>query len=174
MSTPKSVIIVMLVAVSFLSGGCSKRPAHGVLTSSESIVIEPGASIGPVRSDMTMQQVVAELGEPDRTNDQTLEYLNLGLTVIPGKGGVVKVVMCVDHSGQGGPFKKAFAGHTKEGIGIGSSRADVVRAYGEPTATKTANWMPGVEVLIYKPLGLDFRLQHSKVDLIGVIFNSPK
>jgi hypothetical protein len=70
----------MLVAVSFLSGGCSKRPAHGVLTSSESIVIEPGASIGPVRSDMTMQQVVAELGEPDRTNDQTLEYLNLGLS----------------------------------------------------------------------------------------------
>jgi hypothetical protein len=174
MSTLKSVIIFMLVAVSFLSGGCSKRPAHGVLTSSESFVIEPGASIGPVRSDMTMQQVVAELGEPDRTNGSVLDYLNLGFSVIPGKGGVVKVVLCADHSGHGGLFTKAFAGHTKEGIGIGSSRADVVRAYGEPTTTKTVEFMPGCEILIYRPLGLDFRLQDSKVNLIGVIFNSPK
>jgi hypothetical protein len=50
---------------------------------SESIVIEPGVSIGPVRSGMTIQQVVAELGEPDRKEEAALEYWDLGLSVIP-------------------------------------------------------------------------------------------
>jgi len=110
---------------------------------------------------------VAELGEPDRKQDSALEYLNLGFSVIPGKEGAVHIVLCVDKDG---PFTKAFAGRTKEGIGIGSSRADVVSAYGEPTATETIHGKPGFEVLRYKPLGLMLEIGAGKVYSIAVIF----
>jgi hypothetical protein len=141
---------------------------------------------------MTLQQVVAELGEPDRKEGSVLKYLNLGLSVI-GKEGVVHIVLCVDPSAQDapgspstfsadermsknkGPLAKAFAGRTKEGIGIGSSRADVIHAYGEPTATEAAgDGRPSLEVLRYRPLGLYFRLRDGRVDTIGVIFQTRK
>lgn len=179
-------IITLLAAAVLLAEGCSKRAAHSAWTSSESMVIEPGVSIGPVRDGMTIQRVVAELGEPDRKEGSALEYLNLGLSVI-GRDGVARTVLCVEPSGQDGPgsppagsekkgpFTKAFAGHTKEGIGIGSSRAEVIHAYGEPTATEAAGdgW-PNFEVLRYRPLGLYLRLRDGRVDTIGVIFQTRK
>jgi hypothetical protein len=176
-------VITLLVAVTILAGCCSTRPAHGVWSSSESMVIEPRVSVGPVRSGMTIQQVVAELGEPDRRlkvgvseageQESALEYLNLGLSILAGKDGIVHNVACVD-TGKDGPFKKAFAGRTKEGIGIGSSRADVIRAYGEPTAIKTIDGKPDYEALRYKPHGLVFELRDGKVDAIGVFFYRPR
>lgn len=123
---------------------------------------------------MTIQQVVAELGEPDRKKESALEYLNLGFSVIPGKEGVVHIALCVDPTGKEGPFTKAFAGRTKEGIGMGSSRADVIRAYGEPTAAETIAGKPAFEVVRYRPLGLVFELRDGKVDSIAVIFNLPQ
>jgi outer membrane protein assembly factor BamE (lipoprotein component of BamABCDE complex) len=166
--------ITLLAAVALLAGGCSKRSARGAWTSSASIIIEPGVSIGLVRSGMTIQQVVAELGEPDRKKESALEYLNLGFSVIPGKEGVVHIVLCVDPTGKEGPFRKAFAGRTKEGIGMGSSRAEVIRAYGEPTATETIDGKPAFEVVRYRPHGLVFELRNGRVDSIGVIFNPPE
>ena len=167
-------VITLLAAGALLVGGCSKRSAHGAWRSSQSIVIEPGISIGPVRSGMTIDQVVAELGEPDQKKESALDYFNLGFSVIPGKDGLVHIVLCVDPTGKEGPFTKAFAGRTREGIGMRSSRADVIRAYGEATATQTIAGKPGVEVVRYRPLGLVFQLRDGKVDTIGVIFNSPK
>ena len=66
-----------------------------------------------------MQQVIAELGEPDKNNISgfaDFEYLNLGLSVIPGKKGLVQIVLCVSPSGPKGPFRKAFAGHAERGM----------------------------------------------------------
>lgn len=162
-STP---LIIGALLVS-LFAGCSKRPAAGAWTSSDSIVIEPGVSIGPLRSGMTMQQVITEFGEPDQ-KEEVLRYPNLGLSVLPAKGGLVGAVLCLS-SGKSGPVTKSFAGRTKEGIGIGSSRADVINAYGEPTSTESLR--SGTEVLKYKPLGVDFKIGDGKVYLIAVFFN---
>jgi hypothetical protein len=76
-------------------------------------------------------------------------------------------VLCVDKDG---PFNKAFAGRTKDGIGIGSSRAEVVTAYGEPTATGSVEGKPGFEFLRYNPLGLFFEMEAGKVYSIAVVF----
>ena len=179
-------VVTLLAVATLLAGGCSKRPAHGVWSSSKSIVIEPGISVGPVRSGMTIQQVIAELGEPDRRlkvgvseagqQESALQYLNLGLSVLAGKDGIVHNVVCVDPTqmGKDAPFTKAFAGHTKEGIGLWSSRADVIRAYGEPTVIKKIEGKPRYEVLRYKQLGLVFELRDGKVDAIGMFFQTVK
>src|SRR5208283_5854307 len=157
-------VTMLLVAAAFFAGGCSKQSAHGSWSSSESIVVEPGVAIGSVHSGMMIQQVIAELGRPDQTVvsaspeiNGALEYTNIGLSVIPG-GGVVRSV----------GVRPPFAGHTKEGIGMGASRADVIKAYGEPTAAKLIQ--PDSEVLRYDSLGVRFQLQDGKVDLIVVTF----
>jgi hypothetical protein len=159
----------LLVAAALLAGGCSKRPAHVSWSSSQSIVVEPGVAIGSVHSGMTIQQVIAEIGQPDQTVVSTapeingaLVYTNIGLTVIPSRVGVVHSV----------GVRAPFAGRTKEGIGIGASRADIVRAYGDPTAAKPIR--PDVEVLRYEALGIRFQLRDGKVDSIVVTLKDTK
>ena len=159
----------LLVAAALLAGGCSKRSAHAVWSSSKSIVIEPGVASGSVQSGMTIQQVIAELGQPDRTVDsgfpeinRALEYTNYGIYFIPGEGEVVHIVSV-------GP---PFAGRTKEGIGIGSGRADVIKAYGEPTTAKPIQ--PHFEGLRYESISLRFQLHDGTVALSGVVFKTTK
>jgi hypothetical protein len=147
-------LTAFLVVAAVLVGGCSKR--------NESVSIGPGAAVGSVHSGMTIQQVIAELGQPDQTNDSALAYSHLGLMVAPGDGDVVHRVTIVN----------PFAGRTKEGIGIGSSRADVIQAYGEPTIAKPGT--PNYEFLRYSKLGLVFQLNDGKVDIMSVFFQAAK
>ena len=154
------IISSVVVAVSILVTGCSKRTAHSAWASSASAVIEPGVFIGPLHSGMTIQQVIAELGQPEQTNDKELLYPHLGLQVAHAAGGDVMYRVTIQHP---------FAGHTKDGIGIGSSRADVVQAYGEPKVAKPGP-EAGSEFLIYDKPGLVFTLHDGKVDIMSVFF----
>ena len=153
--------------------GCSKQPAHNAWTSSDSIIIEPGVSVGPVHSGMTMKQMVAKLGEPDQKRDGIFIYEKLGFVVQPDKGDIVHMVFC---SGPGVVFSnyytKPFTGHTKEGVGIGASRAEVVQAYGNPTSTKSYGSKSQGETIIYDSLGVIFSLRDDKVCAIIVSFKS--
>ena len=166
-------IQISLGALLLIAGAGDAVAGRGGPDSSSSMIIVPGVSVGPVRAEMTPRQVIAKIGEPDRRNGATLEYWNLGFSVIP-RGNRVHTVFCVDPSGQAGAFKKAFGGHTKEGVGMKSSRADVIRAYGQPTATERLDDDSAGEILRYKKQGLYFRLRAGKVDTIGVIFEAPK
>jgi len=82
----------------------------------------------------------------------------------------VHIVMCIANSGKDNRFKQAFAGRTQEGVAIGSSREEVLRAYGEPTKTEKPEGQPGTEIMRYRKQGLFIRLRDGKVDSLGVIF----
>jgi hypothetical protein len=157
-----SFVLVALSAA--LSCGCSKQPTHATLTSSASIAIEPGVSIGPLHSGMKKQDVIAVLGEPSDDHDGCLGYYDLGIALLPEKGGLLEFVVC---SGGNDKFKP-FAGHTKEGIGIGASRADVIKAYGEPTAIEPGRGVPERSTLVYKTRGIRFRVNQDTVSEIAV------
>ena len=163
MNAPK-IISSLVIAALILAAGCSKRPTHSAWASSASTVIEPWVSIGPLHSGMTIQQVITELGQPEQTNDKELLYPHLGLQVAHAIGGDVMYRVTIQHP---------FAGHTKDGIGIGSSRADVIQSFGEPKWDKHSP--TGFELLTYeKPgLGLDFKLQEGKVDTMSEFFFLP-
>jgi hypothetical protein len=158
------VVGALLVSLLF---GCSKHPAHDVLKSNDPVAIEPGDSIGPVHSGMTMKQVVTELGEPLTNQDRMLTYRNIW--VFFAEDGLVGYVYYLDPS-TNGLSTAAFAGRTKEGIGIGSSRADVISAYGEPTATRPEYDKKENEVMIYESLRLEFHIRNGRVYLIAVKF----
>jgi hypothetical protein len=152
------------MVVFLILASCSDKSGlrqSGQQATSEPIVIEPNVGVGNVRAGMRVQQMVAQLGEPQRRTANALEYTRLGFAVLPDSNGVVKVVMCGDVTGINGPLVKAFAGRTKEGIGMHSTREDVVKAYGEPTENE--KFRGGLESLKYQPLGITFTLEGGKV-----------
>jgi len=152
-----AILNTFLTAIVFLAG-CSKQPAQGVRVTEVIVAIKPGVYVGQVHSGMTLQQVIAALGQPDDTNNSVLDYVKLGLQIIPGKGDIVHIV------GIGYPF----LGGTKEGIFIGSSRNSVIQAYGEPTSV--VQLKPGYEVLKYKTPAVNFQLHDGKVDWLATLF----
>lgn len=154
----RTLFFVAALAGSLLAG-CSRHPTPVTLTSSASIAIEPGVSIGPVHSGMKQQDVIAVLGEPSRKHDGVFEYHELGMALLPGKGGFFETVI---FSGGSGPFQP-FAGHTKEGIGIGSNRAEVIKAYGEPTTNEPARGVSEHSTLVYKTRGINFHIREDRV-----------
>ena len=150
--------------------GCSEKPSANS-PASATIVITPNLSVGNVRAGMSTNQVIAELGEPNRRTANALEYTGLGFAVLPNREGMVSMVMCGDVTGVDGPLAKAFKGRTTEGIGIKSTREEVIQAYGQPTETKRVG--PGLESLMYEEPGLTFTLEAGKVHhIIAVLRGS--
>src|SRR5207245_10373257 len=91
--------------------------------------------------------------------------------VLPDSNGVVSIVMCGDVTGIHGPFVKAFSGRTKEGIGMLSTRADLLKAYGEPTESE--KFRGGLASIKYQPLGITFTLEGGKIDHMIVRLGAP-
>ncbi len=158
-----SYIAGLALAALLAANGCSKAPdntaanggANGVM------LIEPHVAVGKINAGMTIQQVIGQLGEPARRTANALEYPPLGLAVMPGPDGSIAVVMCGDVTGLNGPFVAAFAGRTKEGIGMRATREQVVKAYGEPE--KDEKFRLGLESMTYPALGITFTLQDGQV-----------
>jgi hypothetical protein len=161
------VVPAALTALFFLPA-CSEQPGADseVATSADALQIEPNAGVGPIRAGMTTQQVVAAIGEPARRTANALIYPKLGLAVMPGADGTAQVVMCGDVTGLQGPFVKAFRGKTSAGLGMESTRDEIIKALGEPTEAET--FRGGQEALRYADLGITFTLQQSKVHHIIV------
>lgn len=164
MNITKALAAAVLAALLF--PGCSHQ-SDSPSASAQPTVIEPHNSVGKIHAGMTMNQVVAALGEPPRNTGKALEYPNLGLAVLPGPDGLATVVMCGDVTGINGPFVKAFTGRTPEGIGMLSTRDDILKAYGVPSEDQKNAF--GLESIRYDSLGLSFTLERGKVHHIIVI-----
>ncbi|HEX4265195.1 MAG TPA: sigma-70 family RNA polymerase sigma factor [Verrucomicrobiae bacterium] len=159
-----SGVIIVLSAESVKQGAQTGQQAP--------ILIVPGARVGNVVKGMTTNEVEAVLGKPEKWQGKIMVYdQRLGMSVAANKRGVT-AVFCGD-SLLKYPGVKAFKGHTKEGIGMESSREDVIKAFGQPTTAKP--WDAGVvmqEQLEYKDLGLTFTLESHKVINILVDFRT--
>jgi hypothetical protein len=142
-------LLASLLAGIFCWVGCSDRADQAASNSSLPLTIEPGVAVGPVHAGMRMQDVVAKLGEPERRTANALEYTHRGFAVMPGSDGTARVVMCGDVTGFNRP------------LGLGSTRADLLKAYGEPTSSEK---LPGgTESIRYNPMGMTFTLEAGKV-----------
>jgi hypothetical protein len=171
-------IAIIIVSFTLVGVACSKksnRESTNISNSDIVTTIDPGVSVGNVHKGMTSEQVVEKLGEPTRRSAFILEYPQYGFSVMFGKKNTALVVFCGDASGlPDSQLVKAFTARTKDGIGMGSSRADIVKAYGEtkdtiPLPPGEQN-LPGRDSLVYKKLGLTFSLVDDKVHHMIVDF----
>ncbi len=154
------------------SGASVKSGSSDQVSSNTPISVESGVSVGKVRAGMTTNEVIAQLGKPDGEQGRFLEYKQLGFAVGYGRDGVVKTVMCGGSSGVEDPLTLAFTGRTKDGLGMGSSRAEVVKSLGKPS--EVLKGPAAQETMKYSPLGLTFTLMDGKVFHMIVDFRVDK
>ena len=159
-------VLILLTSCSDNSNQAASAPQAG-----EPSVVDPNVRVGKVAAGMTVKQLVAQLGEPQRRTANALEYTRLGLAVLPDSNGVVSIVMCGDVTGIHGPFVRAFTGRTKDGIGMLSTRAELLKAYGEPSESE--RFRGGLESMKYQPLGITFTLEGGKVHHMIVRLGAP-
>jgi hypothetical protein len=163
-------ILLMLAAgtaIGFYKFGSAKKSSTAVQQAP--FLIVPGESVGKVRKGMSATEVEAILGKPEKWQGRMMVYdRKLGMAVAQSNSGV-SVIFCGDSMLQY-PGVKAFRGRTKEGIGMESSREEVIKAFGPPTIVKP--WNGGQEQLDYKVLGLKFVLESQKVINITVDFRT--
>jgi hypothetical protein len=151
-------LVAITIVVACWSVSCTKDSEQAA---NPPMLIEPNLGVGKVRVGMQTRDVIAQLGEPQRRTANALEYTKLGFAVMPDPQGTIRVVMCGDVTGINGPLVKAFSGRTQEEIGLNSTREELVKAYGQPTASERL--VGGTESLRYDPLGITFTLEGGKV-----------
>ncbi|MDA7667866.1 hypothetical protein N8611_02540, partial [bacterium] len=153
--------------------GCSPGSESPNQSEADSVLIEPGVRVGKVRGQMSVDDVIAQLGKPDQESGRFLEYRQLGFAVGYNRERVVRVVKCGGSSDVNDPLAKAFKGRTQEGLGIGSTHADIVKVYGEPSnGAKTIG--QGGEMLEFKAIGITFTLKDDQVYNISIDFRAGK
>ena len=120
--------------------------------------IQPGIGVGKVKFGMSVSELKDALGKPDiDATGISYVYADLGIEVVT-RDDIVHSVICVQHI-LNAPEVKSCEYQTAEGIGIGSSEADIVAAYNEPTKRRSG-------VLMYMELGLRFELSNGHVQKI--------
>jgi len=96
----------------------------------EAILITPNVSVGKVKVGMSEDEVVAALGKPEKMQGEVMIYdQQFGFSVICSQKKIVGDVFCGD-SMLDYPGVKKFKGRTKDGIGMESTRDDVIKAFG--------------------------------------------
>ena len=125
---PKNLyLLILLLVVLSTVASCSRRSTPSAPTASMEIVPETG--VGPIKFGMTMDEVKSALGQPDPAPGKPLQYSSLGLAVIPRtRDGKVGAIMMGDSGG--GQLVERFKGVTTKGIGMKSTRQEIVAAYG--------------------------------------------
>jgi len=117
------------------------------------MIIEPGVGIGKVTFGMKSKEVQNILGKPDSEGTDSLAYDKLGLSIYIFKGWV-KGVTCRGISGD--PDVKPCTARTSKDIGIGSTRDQIIEAYGEPTSDER-------NILKYESIGATFMVSEDGV-----------
>ena len=176
MKTEKEILLLSLLTLCLAAlVGCGKKVDEDELP--DKLIIEALVGIGPVRFGMSKDQIIEHFGQPDKVlaKGTKLNYVSskgLGFTVDPELG--LKMIQCwSDNWPTELPFAvTTFAGRTKEGIGMGATREQIVAAYGQPDRTGTDSKKGVIQNLDYDNLRIKFSLWQDK--LISMTLEAPK
>lgn len=124
----------------------------------EGAPIEPGVGFGGLRVGMTAEEVEAAIGPAEGGAPGAWKYPSCGFVVIFGRHDPGVSMFLAGHGLAGGRgMAKRFTARTEEGLGIGSTREDVVAVLGEPPPGRDP------ELLGYPSLGIAWTLRDGKV-----------
>ncbi|MFB0524513.1 MAG: hypothetical protein ACETVZ_03165 [Phycisphaerae bacterium] len=173
MKIRREIALFSLVTLCLLAlAGCGRK--EGKDEPRDTLIIEPLAGIGSVKFGMSKDEVIEHFGWPDRTypGDKTkLSYVaSRGLTFAVDAELGLEEIGCWSE-GMLPSRVTTFAGRTKEGIGIGATREEIVAAYGQPDRT-TSDAKEVTQNLHYDKLQAKFSLLEGK--LRSMILKAPK
>lgn len=130
----------------------------------------PGKGFGPIEFSQHGSAVEAVFGPPEQTLVKgARDYLSLGITFITDKEDNVGAIIFGDLNGS--PEDKIINScifKTDRGIKMGSTREEIIAAYGEP---KNPRKMAGKEMMVYHEIGAIFTLKENS--LIYMLFSMP-
>lgn len=131
------------------------------------LVVIPKEGLGSVKFGMSKQEVIDRLGEPDKIDQRGtgLDYSSRGFAVMVSP---IRGVRLLTFYTQKTIIVKIndFAGKTKEGIGMGSTAAEIIKAYGEPEAKETEEITTRLNYR--KSLGMEFTLFNDKLVMFSI------
>jgi outer membrane lipoprotein-sorting protein len=136
--------------------------------------VEPLVGIGPVKFSTSIADVEKLFGKADSVKEvgkngyTEISYASRGIFLGAGKMSGVVTFTCVGQAIMATKVRD-FAGQTDKGIRIGSSSADVIRAYGEP-GSKEAN--ASMTTLYYNHGQCYYTFVEDK--LVQMTFNRPR
>jgi len=175
MKTEREILFLSLLTVSLLAlFSCAKKVDED--EPRDELIIEPLVGIGSVQFGTSKDQVIEHFGRPDKVMAEgtELNYVSsrgLGFT-IDSELGMQKIKCWSDDWPTRLPFAvTTFSGSTKEGIGMGATREQIVAAYGQPDRTGTDS-KGYFENLHYDKLRIKFTLWQDK--LTSMILEAPK
>jgi hypothetical protein len=127
-------------------------------------LIVPGLRVGKWSLDMTVDDLVRVNGQGDFSTLSHPAHV-AGLTVIAWRtsplGALTKDRRKIEAlSMAGGEFK------TEKGIGVGSTRANIIAAYGNLPVTVAFN--PTTSVLLYDETGTSFGVENDRVNRVWI------
>lgn len=155
-----SMRIALLLAAGLLSFA-----AQDASEGTANWLIIPGEAVGPISLGMSEEEVTSAVGAPERTSLGAWEYLSTGYAVLLGdESGKVSAVLAGGGNDQV-RLDKRFHGRTAAGIGMGSTKQEILEALGEPSLERPL----GDSVhLAYSHLGIEFMLTQNVVNWFAV------
>jgi len=129
---PNDVTSPVATATQVPSNALPASPASAVPT------LNPlDGSLGNVEFGMSREQVIEAFGQPDIEDGPSLSYRmrGFGVLVLPQRG-VAGLLIGAARAMPEDVDGHDFQGQTTEGVRIGSTEKDIVKAYGEPASRK--------------------------------------
>lgn len=169
-----SIFLSLLLCSGLFYTGCKKAKEEAVNDtvvsvpqveeSSSDLLIQPGTGVGQIKFGMTVQQMKDVLGKPDvEATGISYLYSSLGIEIIARDKTTIDTIICGNPENKPDPGIKALEQacnfKTAEGIGIGSTEAQIIQAFGQPTNRRDNR-------LLYREKGLIFSLDNDQV--IGI------
>jgi len=170
------ISFTLIMSTIFLITGCKQKqqpqdvpdesvsPETQAEESSNDLLIQPRIGVGKVRFGMTIKEMKDILGKPDfEEMGISYVYSSLGIQIITVDKATIDRICCGNPENMTDPrmtaLEQACKFKTTEGIGIGSTEAQIIEAYGEPTARQDNR-------LMYKDKRMTFTVVEDKV--IGI------
>lgn len=116
--------------------GCAGAAEVGCASALRGEALEPGVGFGDLRVGSTQAEVEALVGPPERRQGDAWEYPACGFAVVFDREGRAQRIFGGDGTGGGPELAERFTVRTEGGVGIGSSRQEVVSAFGEPAEAR--------------------------------------
>jgi hypothetical protein len=131
----------------------------------DKFLMEPGVGMGKLHFGMTKDDMISILGQPQATNYVSIyDYRTFGVTIFI-RAGLIWGISCSRGDAPDDRRVDNCRCQTTRGIKIGSTKQQIIEAYGEPTTIRIENRFTR---MLYKTFTMDFRLKDDKVVHIGV------